>query len=194
MVGIHGAKIGRMHSSLRYGVAGRLPCFGEASLSLRRAGFWWWRCRQVQLLTCALIFASGAMGWLRVSRPFVLPTSGSWQRAPSTESATSVGSGPVAASSRWGFEDGGGPKSRSRRKNRSVCACRACTRRMPVAIARRPGRVIVGAEPHCAAAFGVVRGNPTEGGTPEPPAERNLKKLEQTLTHGLQTLNHFGQP
>ena len=111
----------------------------------------------------------------------MLTTSGSWWRAPSTESAASVGSGPVAASSRCGFEDGGGRKSRSRRKNRSVCACRACERRVPVAAARRPGQVIVGAEPHCAAAFGVVRGNPRKGGTPEPPVERNWEEFEQTL-------------
>ena len=154
-------------------------CFGESSLSLSRAGLWRWWCRQVQLLTCALIFASGAVGWLRVSHPFVLATSGSWRRAPSTESAASVGSGPVAASCRCGFEDDGGRKSRSRRKNRSVCACRACERRRPVAAARRPGQVIVGAEPHCAAAFEVVRGNPRKGGAPEPPAERNLKSLHR---------------
>jgi hypothetical protein len=77
----------------------------------------------------------GGLGWLRVSRPFVLTTSGSWWRAPSTESAASAGSGPVAASSRCGLEDGGGCKSRSSRKNRSVCACRACERQVPVAAA-----------------------------------------------------------
>ena len=116
---------------------------------------------------------------MRVSRPYMLTTSGSWWRAPSTESAASVGSGPVAASGRCGFEDGGGPKSRSRRKNRSVCACRACERQMPVAAARRLGQVIVGTEPHRAAAFEVVRGNPRKGGAPEPPAEQNLKNLNR---------------
>jgi hypothetical protein len=56
------------------------------------------------------------MGWLRFSCPFVLPTSGSRWRAPSTEAAASVGFGPVAASSRCGFEDCGGSRSRSSRK------------------------------------------------------------------------------
>jgi len=68
---IHGDKIRRMLSSFRCRVSGRLPCLGESSLALSRAGFWLWWCRQVQLLTCALIFASGAWGGCESAVPSI---------------------------------------------------------------------------------------------------------------------------
>ncbi len=82
----------------------------------------------MQLLTCSSGFAMSASRLLRFTHFVVTARPGSWWRAPGTESVASVGSDSEAASSRCGFEDCGGPKSRSSLKNRSVCACRAFTK------------------------------------------------------------------
>ena len=71
----------------------------------------------MQLLTCPSLFAvDECVEAVAVHRFVVSARFGSWWRAPSTESVASVGSGSLAASSRCGFEDCGGPKSRSSRK------------------------------------------------------------------------------
>jgi hypothetical protein len=88
-----------------------------ASQSMNGAdGFWWWECSQMQLLSCSFRFAVSASRLLRSTHFVVLARLGSWWRASSTESVASVSSGAVASSSRCGFEDCGGPKSRSSRK------------------------------------------------------------------------------
>lgn len=79
------------------------------------------------------------------------------------------------------------PKSRCRPRNRSVCACRPATRRVPLAVAGRSGHGIGVAEPDRVATFEDIRANPRKGSTPEPPAGRKLKNFEQTLS--ARTLN-----
>ncbi len=68
-----------------------VPC-GRAFASPASRKFKVVRASSVILLLCALKFAPEAMGWSRFSRPFVLPKSGNWWRAPSTESFACVGS------------------------------------------------------------------------------------------------------